>query len=449
MQPHRAGLNWAIVTVSKDSHVARLAGTVAATLIVPLLLGSNAWSQTPVPMNILQRLAVGGIDRMTTVDPSGESCVPEECPSEGQVFYVPASDGPGRARLNRFNNGPDHLDSTAAEVAGYEGEGDVGFPYTKRLFPGLSPMYEGYNSATGDHALLSPFEQLAGYAPKGLHVFGYGRFLNQNEALLSLSAGGVRIESNLAFGGALWNWTWNGKQFFSHSDTNRGSYSLILKDNFTDTVDESGDECENHAPIVSAHNAGATQSTTSVPLAFATRYDSNQPCLHPVVWQDALLGKSITLNFAGMGPVAKYTTTLSLPVGLLPSPLYHPISSLNAEFNRYWTYDAELGDLEEVFIADACEDGRDFSPNFGGIILSDQSTGFAMGIYGVNVSKGGSVTTFNLLRHVCGDGAYSRMDVIRDEAIPVGRTSYNAYMMTGTLDQVRQYMAALFVAGVK
>ena len=222
-----------------------------------------------------------------------------------------------------------------------------------------------------------------------------------------------------------------------------------MKDGFTDTVDESGDECENHAPIVSAHNAGATQSTTSVPLAFASKYDSNQPCLHPVVWQDALLGKSITLNFAGLGPVAKYTTTLSLPVGLLPSPLYHPVSSLNAEFNRYWTYDAELDDLEEVFLVDTCEDNHGFAPNFGGIIVSDQSTGFAMGVFGADVSHGGSVTTFNLLRHVCDDETYSRMDVIRDAAIPAGRTTYNAYMMTGTLNQVRQYMAALFEAGVK
>jgi hypothetical protein len=432
-----------------SSGMARAVCSLAAAMLVPLGLGANAWSQTPVPTNILQRLAVGGTDRMTSVDPSGESCTPEECPSEGQVFYIPASDGPGRTPLYRFNNGPDHRDSTATEVAGYEREGIHGFPYTKRLFPGLSPMDDGFNSVSGDHALMTSFEELAGYAAKALHLFGYRRFLNQSEALLSLSAGGVRIDSNLAYGGALWNWTWNGKQFFSHTNSNLGSYGLILKDGFTDIVDESGDDCENHAPIVSAHNTGATQSTTSVPLALASKYDGNQPCLHPVVWQDALIGKSITLDFAGMGSVAKYTTTLSLPVGLLPSSLYHPISSLDAEFNRYWTYDAEIGDLEEVFIADACEDSRGFSPNFGGIMLSDQSTGFAMGMYGVHISQGGSVTTFNLLRHVCGDETYSRMDVIRDDAIPAGTTSYNAYMMTGTLNQVRDYMAALFQAGVK
>ena len=86
-------------------------------------------------------------------------------------------------------------------------------------------MDDGFNSVSGDHALMTSLEELAGYAAKALRLFGYRRFLNQSEALLSLSAGGVRIDSNLAYGGALWNWTWNGKQFFSHTDSHLGSYS--------------------------------------------------------------------------------------------------------------------------------------------------------------------------------------------------------------------------------
>jgi hypothetical protein len=432
-----------------SSGMARAVCSLAAALLVPLGFGANAWSQTPVPTNILQRLAVGGTDRMTSVDPSGESCTPEECPSEGQVFYAPAGDAKTRTTLFRFNSGPDHLDSVVRHVAGYDREGELAFPYKQALFPGLKPITEAVNAATGDHALLSPFEQLPGYAPDVSRGFGYPRFLNQTESLLSLKAGGVQIESNLVYGGALWNWTWNGKQFFSHADSQRGSYSVVFRDGNTNFIDENGDDCANHAPIASAFNSGATQFTAAVPLANAFHYDSNQPCLHPVVWQDALIGKSITLDFAGMGPVAKYTTTLSLPTNVFADYMLHPVSSLNGEFNRYWTYDAEIGDLEEVFLADACEDARGFEPNFGGIVLSDQSTDFAMGVYAVNVSQGGSVTSLVLLRHVCGDEPHSRMDVTRAGAIPAGNTSYNAYMMTGTLNQVRDYMAALFQAGVK
>ena len=87
--------------------------------MVPLLLcllNIGASSQTPLPTNILQRLNVGGTDRMTTLDPSIELCSPEECPSEGQVFYVADSqEEPGTSILYRFSNGWDHLDSIQLE----------------------------------------------------------------------------------------------------------------------------------------------------------------------------------------------------------------------------------------------------------------------------------------------------------------------------------------------
>jgi hypothetical protein len=128
---------------------------------------------------------------------------------------------------------------------------------------------------------------------------------------------------------------------------------------------------------------------------------------------------------------------------------YHPITSVNAEFNRYWTYDAETDDLQEVTLADACEDGHPFFPDFGGIILSDQSAKYAIGVYAVNVSQGGSITALNLLRHACDDGTYSRMDVIRHGDLAAGSSSYNAYMMSGDVQGVRQYMSKLFTAGVR
>jgi len=39
--------------------LARVAGTVAATLMMIVLSGPNSWSQTPLPTNILQRVAAG------------------------------------------------------------------------------------------------------------------------------------------------------------------------------------------------------------------------------------------------------------------------------------------------------------------------------------------------------------------------------------------------------
>ena len=84
-----------------------------------------------------------------------------------------------------------------------------------------------------------------------------------------------------------------------------------------------------------------------------------------------------------------------------------------------------------------------------GAFNSDQSGQFAMGAYAVNVFRGGSITALVLLRHVCGDGAYSRIDVIRSGDVPAGYSKYNAYFMTGTVEKVRQYMDTLFKRRVK
>ncbi len=317
------------------------------------------------------------------------------------------------------------------------------------LLPGLRPMIEGFDSSTGDYALMQPGEQLPGYVSTSLDVFGYPRFGNQSESILSLTAGGVKIESNRVFGGAVWRWTWNGKEFLSNLDSLRGSYDVMFLNGYTDYINENGDYCQNHAPIVKALNTGSTQLTVSVPLANSFVYNSEDPCHHPVIWKDALVGKQVTLNFSGMGPVARYTTLVSLPAAVPAVDFYHPIVSLGSEFSRYFFYDAESADLQEHFIADACEDSQGFSPSFGGVIVSDQSGQFAMGAYAANVSQGGSITGLGLLRHVCDDGTYSRIDVIRSGDIPSGQSTYNAYFMTGTVSQVQQYMDTLFKSGAK
>ena len=417
--------------------------------VVLLLAITSAVTQTPVTTNILQRVNVVGVDRMTTADPSSETCTPGECPSEGQFFYVPAAEEPGTVPLYRFFNRLDHMDATTSSVPGYWMEGPLGFPWITGSLPGLRPMFEAFDSTTGDHALKFPYEKLTGYQPTPLKAFGYPRYMNQMESILSLSAGGVTVDSNRVYGGTLWRWTWNNKQFLSNTYSFQGSYSILFINGWTNQINENGDACDNHAPIIKTVNVGLTQFTLSVPLADAFAFGNDNPCIHPVVWKDAQLGKMLTLNFNGMGPVAKYTTVLSLPNGT-EADFYHPISTFKGEFNRYWTYDAEAAMLQEVTIPDTCEGGHPpFSPRFGGIILSDESGKYAMGMYGVNASQGGSVTGWGLLRHVCDDGVFSRMDVVYSGEIPAGYSTYNVYLMTGTVSQVRVYMDRLFQSGVK
>ena len=107
-----------------------------------------------------------------------------------------------------------------------------------------------------------------------------------------------------------------------------------------------------------------------------------------------MLGKDITLNFNNMGPVAKYTTHVVLPSATLGT-LAIPTGYLRGNFNRFWTYDAQSKRLNEVTtqVPNGCgnNSGFAFDTGFGGVIISDTTLAYAMGVYGVSTLQGGSV----------------------------------------------------------
>jgi hypothetical protein len=125
--------------------------------------------------------------------------------------------GSGRTPLNRYVNAgaTDHADGISPPD-GYSLEETLGCPWTQASLPGLELLSEAVNPSTGDYALVTPSESLAGYTASSLNVYGYPRFVNSSEVLLSLSAGGVTVESNKAAGGVTWRWFWNGMQFENH-----------------------------------------------------------------------------------------------------------------------------------------------------------------------------------------------------------------------------------------
>ena len=80
-----------------------------------------------------------------------------------------------------------------------------------------------------------------------------------------------------------------------------------------------------------------------------------------------MLGKDVTLNFNNMGPVVQYI------------------------FNRFWTYDGSSKILTEVTsrVANGCGNNSayTFSTNYGGVIISDATLAYAMGVYGVSIPR--------------------------------------------------------------
>jgi len=431
------------------------------SLIVPAVQ-----AQTPTNLRVLYRVLVNGTDRMTTIG-SGERVL---FPLEGQIYYISQNSDLGSEPLYRMLSfsGTDHADSTIS-LPGYFTEGILGYPWQGASRPGLSVLYEAINPNTGDHALVRPSESLPDYIGSPLGVYGYPRFGTAKHKLLSLSAGGVTVQSNQVAGGSLWHWFWDGVQYVSTWDYGRQIQSAFCFTNCAANPTEAGDtfsaqfidpSLRHGSPALRCENRGETQITRSVPLNFDPTVYPGGDEDDPVIWSSMVLGKDLTLDFHGLGPVARYTTHFKLPketVGTLTTVTAY----LRASFNRFWTYDAESGTLTEVTnqMPDACphDDGYFFAPNFGGIILSDATGDHAMGTYAVNVDVGGSVSYFVLFKYLClHDGtAETSFDtnvllVNRgEELFPPGDTTYNAYFVTDKLHNVVAKMNVLYHLGVR
>jgi hypothetical protein len=330
------------------------------------------------------------------------------------------------------------------------------------------------NSATGDHALLAPSENLPGYSPQPIAACGYPRFGNASEVLLSLSAGGVTVQSNAVAGGATWRWFWNGIQFVNHADYGREIQAAFY---YGKTVDldpnEAGDQLtfdfldpsiKHGSPVLQFENQGTTQITRAVPLNWLpTVFGGDQD--HPVIWDSVVLGKDLTLDFNNLGPVAKYTTHLILPTAAVGG-IQNPAGYLLSSFNRYWTYDAGSKTLSEVTNAmpDGCTansntafGGYAFFVDFGGIVMSDASGANAMGVYAVGVGHGGSVSYLAIFKFFCwGDGPSETSSdttawsaVSGNGTVPAGETTYNVYLITDSVQNVTARMDDLYRLGVR
>lgn len=440
-------------------------GTKAVSLVIllfTLLLTSSAVAVgTAVPVNIIWRVSVGPIpDRMSTPFPSERDAFP----LEGAIFYLPRSNQPGTVPLYRLFNGSDHMESLVPGEGGYGTEGVIAYPWSSPASAtGVSEVIRVLNPATGDHATRHANESLFGYTiEEHFNVYGYRRYNNTAESLLPLNAGGVTVESNGVTGGALWHWIWNGSQFVNNYDYGRQIQAALFPGDGSNPT-EAGDQYSNPglipaarhgSPVLNIHNVGTTQVTRSIPVDFNPALFGGGPD-NPVVWKDIVIGKDLTLNFNNMGPVAKYTTVLTVPSPLVGA-VEIPTGYLRSSFGRYWTYNAEGDVLTEVLPGTCTGTAVQFFPSFGGVIVSDGSTSFAMGVYGVSTANGGSVTYFTLWNFFCvGDGPgefandTSKWSAAFQGSVGAGTTIFNTWVMTGTVSEVANYMRSLYLLGVR
>ena len=415
----------------------------------------------PLILRTLYRVVINGTDRTTTFGANERSVYP----LEAQLFFVTDASASDRTTLNRMVSAgsSDHADAIGL-INGYSVDEALGYPWSAASFPGLTQIPEGFNSATRDYAMMIPQENLPGYTSQPLPVYGF-----------TLSAGDVKVESNAVAGGVVWHWFWNGVQFINNGDYGRqiqSDFYYPASPNYN--PNEAGDSYHRDNPIL-AHgspllrfeNQGTTQFTRAVPLNWIATVFGGDPD-HPVIWNQMVIGKDLTLDFNNMGSVAQYTTHLVLPTATMGT-FEAPVIYLRSNFNRFYTYDAETKLLSEVTsqIPSGCapnSPGFLFSPHFGGAIISDASGANAMGIYGADDANGGSVNFFGISNFICvGDGpGESAGDTVAVAAVkgrfagndpnfvfPAGESTYNTYIISDTLQNVTAQMDRLYTMGVR
>ncbi|MGH8318460.1 MAG: hypothetical protein ACREUL_10835 [Steroidobacteraceae bacterium] len=348
---------------------------------------------------------------------AGDAFIVSKLVRDGHTFYVPRYHYPGTA--------------SHAGITGYP------FPSASQAF-GLS--------------------RLPGQSNANPNAFAWRLVGDASDSMITLSAGGVSLGANRAAGCSIWSWLWNGRQLINHRDYGRelqGSLSWVDSSHNTPNPTEAGDGFKNGAPC-SATVSGASLSTTSVPLEWnGGRLAGTQGGPdRPVIWEDMTLGKEVSLNYMNMGPVARYETELSIPRALVRGHVEIPTVYLAPELYQTVTYDARS--RETLPATGARNRAATYEPKsgYGGIIATTSRHDFAMGIYGVVTSSGGSVSFFTATNYpgpTNGGWNGTSIATVKLAAtyvgpIAAGRNTYTAWVISGTLDQVKRAMSALYRA---
>lgn len=403
-------------------------------------------------MNVLWK-AISGTDRRTCLSKSEVSGIADT----DVMYYINKVQKTGSVPLYELRNTglTDRMDSTTLGEHGYNYVRTLGYAYPWQM-PGMTSLRRLYNSTNSDHG-TSPYDSWSGYANDSFAPTGYGfprkaRGM-QTGNMLSISSGGVTIESNLNAGGCCWSWTHNGTQYINTSDLGRELQSAYFEYDYARAhwinPTEAGNwvTSSHGSALETAYNDGANrQVTRCIPLDFAEYDPFGGSTYNPVMYPAARLGKNITLNYNNMGPVVKYETIIVPPQSSTFAGAEIPTAYLlGSTFTRFWSYDAQSQTITEQFPPSS--GGLELTPlsGYGGVIISSSDQTRAFGCYGVNTSAQGSTTVFAVYNFIPDTTKWSA--AYRQSFLANHEYIFTTWVMSGTLNEVKSYMNTLYASG--
>jgi len=209
---------------------------------------------------------------------------------------------------------------------------------------------------------------------------------------------------------------------------------------------QSDPELSHGSPAMAFFNSGNMQVTNSVPLEFLPSTWGGGTA-NPVLYPGMLMGKQLTLDYDGLGPVASYVTTLTMPQSLSAVTWQIPTVYLPGSFDQLYTYDAKAGTGANVtsLVGNSCPTSvYNYTPasGYGGVIISDPTGDYAMGIYGVTTALGGPVSYFNL-SNWSSCHSVTNLGAVYDGPASSGNSSVTTWAINGTVAQVESLMGQM------
>jgi hypothetical protein len=233
-------------------------------------------------------------DHMTSVKGASES-LPKDTDDEGILYYVKASSGFGTIPLYRLlseGSDMDHMDANSSSMSGYRAELLLGYSYTS-ADDALAPIYRMVKNNPLDHLTAFYGEQFADYQKDGVLGYGYPRFGEKDAqgkqhkpVLVEISHKNMAVDVDLSWGGVIYAFWWNGKQFLNHYDCGREMQTALFKPGLGDTEfgpTEAGDRMYHGSPIADLQMTKKSIYTRSYPLQWDPRSyggGANNPVLY-------------------------------------------------------------------------------------------------------------------------------------------------------------------------
>jgi len=280
---------------------------------------------------------------------------------------------------------------------------------------------------------------------------------------VTTSRGGSRlvIASNRNAGCALWSWVWEGFEYVNVHDYGRQIQTAFVSDrgraNEANPTEAGSRFSTGFTPLqgspclYAVNRSPATQATLAVPLEYEpVRWGGS--LARAFLWRDVRIGKEITLDYLGLGPVARYTSIVTVPAAVPEAGVEIPSIYLHVSLSRFYGYDAASGVL--LSQEPAAEGGTLPPSGYGGVIAATPDGARAFGQYGVVDSLGGSVGhwpsgfsyfLFPDARDTLGPAANATAKIRALHAgLRQGENRLTTYLMSGTLREVQALMDSLY-----